>query len=383
MRTKKSAKAVNKLIASMPPAEFDSPMAQQLEGRFKVYVANSAKTATLKSNCRRLEEFLDFGKTLFSLQGRPSSKSSILRNDNAARLYLISLADTNPGKTVVEATATMINTHRSLAHPGVHSLHSLKAIKFVLDAIDKNVLDKDKQSPGLSVAHVTLILRAWTYSPRWDETMMASIIGTGFQSTLRSIEISSLGSQAVWWVLTSGEEIRNNFHRGPPPPRKLILGVIMALLPRKNRQGKLSYIPAPAGKVVDAMHQHATNMATFCPDTLFFYPARRHPPHAHKRYTWHQKAKWIPNPRNPFSQRSISDVAIPTALLHCCGIKRKDSAIYTGYALRVGGTTHHEESGTAEAVRKNRAEWMSLATARHYLQHSPATQFGYLHKAAI
>ena len=76
-------------------------------------------------------------------------------------------------------------------------------------------------------------------------------------------------------------------------------------------------------------------------------------------------------------------MAIPTALQFCCNIPRTRSKIFTGYSLRVGGTTHHEESGTTETVRKNLAEWMSLATARHYLQHSPATHFSYLAKAAL
>ena len=382
-RAKKSADEVETLVASMPKSEFDSPLAQRLEHRFKFYVATSAAHGTLASNNRRLQQFLQFGHSLFCLQGRSATDEQVLASDNAARLFLISLADSNPGKTVVEATAKMINTHRSLAHPGICSLHRLKAIKYVLDSVQKNVLDVAKQSPGLTAMHVSLTLDNWTDSPRWDETMFAAVIGIGFQATLRPIEISSLGSQAVWWVLKSGEEIRSNFSAGPPPPLRRILGVIMALLPRKNRQGKMSYIPSPAGKVVRALHKHATNMSRLCPDSLFFFPARRHPPHARKRYTWHEKATWIPNPTNPFSQRSISDVAIPTALYYCCGIKRKHSAIYTGYALRVGGTTHHEESGTAESVRKNLAEWMSLSTARHYLQHSPTTQFGYLRKAAI
>ena len=171
--------------------------------------------------------------------------------------------------------------------------------------------------------------------------------------------------------------------RPAPPLYKELLGVILALLPRKNRQGHMSYIPAPTGLVVKALRKHVMNMRALAPDSLFLFPARMHPPRAKKRYTWHKKANWVPNPKNPFSQRSISEVAIPTALLLCCGISRQKSKIYSGYSLRVGGTTHHEEVGTDEAVRRNLSEWMSLATARHYLQHAPSKQFGYLAAAAI
>ena len=133
----------------------------------------------------------------------------------------------------------------------------------------------------------------------------------------------------------------------------------------------MSYIPSPAGLVVDAIYRHVMNMRVIAPHSLFLFPARMQPPRARKRYTWHAKAKWVPNPKNPFSQKSISEVTIPTALLHCFNIRRDKSAIYSGCSLRVGGTTHHEEAGTDEAVRQNLVEWMSLSTARHYLQHAP------------
>ena len=367
----------------MPKSEFDSPMARELESRYQYYVANYAKVSTIKSNVRRVDEFLQFGHRLFNLQGRPSTDSEILASDTAARLFLVSLADKNLGKTVVPAATTMIQTHRSLAHRGIHPLRSLRAIQMLLDSVRKNTISRDKQAPGLIAAQITMILTTWGSTRRWDEVMMAAIIGIGFQATLRPIEISSLGSRAIWWVTTSGKEVRCNFKGDPPPPLHQLKGIIMALLPRKNRQGRMSYIPSPAGLVLSVLRRHVMNMRSLAPNALFFFPARMQPPRARKKYTWHTKANWVPNPVNPFSQKSISEVAIPTALLHCCNTPRSESAIYSGYSLRVGGTTHHEESGTAEAVRKNLAEWMSLATARHYLQHAPTKQFGYLAAAAI
>ena len=383
MRAKEAAPVVKRMLSSMPPREFDSAMADQLEERYEFYVATYATVSTIKGNVRRIDEFLQFGHRLFSLQGRPATDRDVLKSDAAARLFLVSIADQNLGKTVVASTTTMIQTHRSLAHKGIHTLRSLKSIQFLLDSVRKNIISRDQQAPGLVAAQVVLILKVWGNAKRWDEVMIAAVIGIGFQATLRPIEISSLGSRAIWWVTVSGKEVQCDFHGPPPPPVHKLKGIIMAVLPRKNKKGHMSYIPSPAGMVVTAIRAHVMNMRAMSPDSLFLFPARMQPPRARKKYTWHEKARWVPNPASPFSQRSISEMAIPTALLHCCNISRKKSAIYSGYSLRVGGTTHHEEAGTAEAVRKNLAEWMSLSTARHYLQHSPSKQFSYLAAAAI
>ena len=374
--------ATDKLLESMSVSEFDSPMANKLEARYKQYVATSATAGTLTSGSRRLFEFYAFAKELFNLQGRVTTRSDSLKSNTACRVYLVYVADKKLGKTVVENTKKMLNIHRSLAHPGIAPLDTLKAVTMLLDSVRKNTISRDMQAPGLVHAHVSLTLIKWGTADRWDEVMMAAIIGIGFQATLRPIEISCLGSRAVWWVLISGEEVRSDFS-APPPPLANVKGIIMALLPRKNRKGHMSYLPSPAGKVVSAMWRHANNMHRLCPQAAFFFPSRMQPKGSKRRYTYHNKATWVPNPHNPFSQTSIANVAIPTALYHCCDIPRSESKIFSGYSLRVGGTTHHEESGTAESVRKNLAEWMSLATARHYLQHSPTTQFNLLKAAAV
>ena len=365
------------------PKEFDSTMATKLEDRFEFYVANYATVSTLKSNVRRIDEFLTFGHLLFNLQGRRSSDNDVLANDTAARLYLVHLADQNLGKTVVSSATTMIDTHRSLAHKGIHPLRSLRTVQFLLDSVRKNTISTDKLAPGLISVQISMILKSWGASKRWDEVMIAGVLGIGFQATLRPIEISSLGSQALWWVTTTGHEVRCTFRGPPPPPINTIRGVILALLPRKNRKGHMSYVPSPAGMVVSTLHKHVINMRSLAPNSHFFFPARMQPPKSRRKYTGHEMASWVPDPNNPFSQKSISEMAIPTALLHCCNIPRTQSAMYTGYSLRVGGTTHHEEAGTAESVRKNLAEGMSLSTARHYLQHAPTKQFSYLAAAAI
>ena len=258
MQAKKAAPVVKRLLASMPK-EFDSTMATKLEGRFEFYVENYATVSTLKSNVRRIIAELLFDG---------------LANDTAARLYLAHLADQNLGETVVSSATTMIDTHRSLAHKGIHPLRSLRTVQFLLDSVRKNTISTDKLAPGLISVQISMILKSWGASKRWDEVMIAGVLGIGFQATLRPIEISSLGSQALWWVTTTGHEVRCTFRGPPPPPINTIRGVILALLPRKNRKGHMSYVPSPAGMVVSILHKHVINMRSLAPNSRFFFPAR-------------------------------------------------------------------------------------------------------------
>ena len=87
----------------------------------------------------------------------------------------------------------MLNTPRSLAHPGSRSLDDLRSINMLLDSVKKNTISRDQQTPGLVVFQVLLTLqKIWGVFDHWDEVMMAAIIDIGFQTTLRPIKITCL-----------------------------------------------------------------------------------------------------------------------------------------------------------------------------------------------
>ena len=138
------------MLAHMPLSPQRSDMEERLEQRYKAYVAVSAKSPTIKGKTRRLPEFLAFAKNLFELRGQVVSQADLLASNTACRLFLVLIADQKRGKTVVEATCTMLQYHRDLTHPGLFPLAKLCAVKMLLDAVDKNVVTKGHQAPGLS-----------------------------------------------------------------------------------------------------------------------------------------------------------------------------------------------------------------------------------------
>ena len=73
VKAAKAAPAVKILLASMPPSEFDSPLAKRLEKSFEGYVATSATPHTLSARSRRLDDFFTFARVLTEHQGRAAS----------------------------------------------------------------------------------------------------------------------------------------------------------------------------------------------------------------------------------------------------------------------------------------------------------------------
>ena len=72
VRALKAGPAADRLLSSMLASEFDSPLTQRLESRFRHYVATSATAQTLSSGSRRLAEFLAFARELFGYKAGTS-----------------------------------------------------------------------------------------------------------------------------------------------------------------------------------------------------------------------------------------------------------------------------------------------------------------------
>ena len=157
---------VESMLAHMSVSPRKSEMEERLESSYRSYVEVSAKPTTIKGKTSRLPEFLQFAKSLFALRGQTVSEADVLASNTACLLFLVMIADQNLGRTVAEATCTMLQSHRDLAHPGLYPLSKLRAVRMLLDAIDKNVLTKSHQAPGLTKMHVEMVLRRWGMSDR-------------------------------------------------------------------------------------------------------------------------------------------------------------------------------------------------------------------------
>ena len=90
-----------------------------------------------------------------------------------------------------------------------------------------------------------------------------------------------------------------------------------------------------------------------------------------------------PNRHNPLSPESINKTVVPLLFKHCVRAAKADAKAFTGYAMRVGGTSHIQNMGVDPKVRRDLGEWSSKAMARHYLAILPVDQFGFISKATF
>lgn len=363
--------------STMAPPTMEGPGADALRERLMYYAATHVQHRTSQTHTRRLKEFTDFARRMRALPDY--TRRQALVDSEAIHLWLVLLADRKLGKTVVASAVTMLNYNRALVNPNLVNLHSHKEVQWILQSIRKNVVSRDKQSSPMQMAHLRAILAVWGCSTAWDEVMFAAVIGVAFAACLRPVEISLIRTDGFHWVLKDGAEVQLDLQRGLPPFHD-IDGAIFELLGRKNRKGRISFMPLPTGRVLWTLYKHMQFMSANCEKAKFVFAARRHSK-GKPRHTHWRKATWQPCPTSPTTSRVINSTIVPGAFLHCCGEPRALSRHFTGYAMRTGGTTHMQIVGIADPIRQAMGEWMSLGTARHYLQRLPRDQFGLLQPA--
>ena len=88
------------------------------------------------------------------------------------------------------------------------------------------------------------------------------------------------------------------------------------------------------------------------------------------------------NARNNVSTESARK-ALKKALLECVPLMTTEWVkLFTGHALRVGGSNHMRKTGVADEIHRRLGGWMTLVAAQGYMALSTSEQFRYTLKLA-
>ena len=70
--------------------------------------------------------------------------------------------------------------------------------------------------------------------------------------------------------------------------------------------------------------------------------------------------------------------AMRQALMECVTLMTwRWASLYSGHAMRVGGSNHMRKLGVDDDIHKRMGGWMTLTAAQGYMALSPAEQFKY------
>ena len=146
-----------------------------------------------------------------------------------------------------------------------------------------------------------------------------------------------------------------------------VAGLLLHLPWRKNHVAVDCWVPVACKTTIKMLlHQVRTLRARSCTNKNLF-PSR----------VYAKGAKQSFNPTNWVGEQSFVK-GMQKALRRCVPLMTKTwSKLYTGHALRVGGSNRMRRLGVADDIHRRLGGWMRLASAQGYMALAPREQFAY------
>jgi hypothetical protein len=88
------------------------------------------------------------------------------------------------------------------------------------------------------------------------------------------------------------------------------------------------------------------------------------------------------NPRNPISRQSFQD-ELQRGLVKYCGFRKAVAALFTGHALRVGGSNYMRRLGLGEEIHRKLGGWASIESSQDYMVLTPREQASLCERMAL
>ena len=216
-----------------------------------------------------------------------------------------------------------------------------------------------KQSAGLTIAMVIYIARKWGSSRSWWKRQMAALIVLGFVSLMRMGELCALKTSDVMVVYADGSEVELQDLQKVPKAAE-VAGLLLHLPWRKNHATQDCWVPVACKATIALLLQQASTLRRRKCKSEYLFPSRRGSEM---------------NRANHIRGRSANR-ALVQALLECVPLMTPAWAkLYTGHALRVGGSNHMRRIGVADDVHRRMGGWMTLVAAQGYMALSTSEQF--------
>ena len=311
-----------------------------------------------------MSKFFAFANNICRSAGKSRTKDQCAASNVMCRHFIAHIAGEEKGATRARSARAALSKYRT--RRGWQSLSVDKSISDIVAAVEAANPRTKRQSAGLTAQMVHYVVDKWGASKSWWQRQIATMICLGFVSIMRLGEIRSLQRKGVRLVFADGSERGLHAMRGFPALSK-VAAVLLHLPWRKNHVAMDCWVPVACKTTIKLLlRQVQTLRAHSCGNTSLF-PSR----------VYRTKSKQSFNAANWIGEQTFVKT-MQAALIQCVPLMTHEwSKLYTGHALRVGGSNRMRRLGVADDIHRKLGGWMCLTSAQGYMALTPREQFAY------
>ena len=311
-----------------------------------------------------LQKFFNFANKVCRASGKVRSEDECLRSNVMCRHFITFVAGEGKGVTRPRSARAVLSAARQKL--GAPPLKDDPTISAVVDGAEAANPRTKKQSAGLTATMVKMVANGWGASSSWFFLQVALIVTLGFVSLMRLGEIRKIHFDGVRVVFNDGSESLVAALQAWPAVED-IKGLMFHLPWRKNHKQLDCWVPVACPVTIKLFLRHVRLRVKHKCRSRFLFPARRGEKMHHA---------------NPVGHQSVVS-AMRHALCECVPLMtRKWAKLYTGHALRVGGSNHMRKIGISDDVHRRLGGWMTLVAAQGYMAMSAREKLAYTLKLA-
>ena len=327
------------------------------------YLRSAKSVGTWSRQNSWLSKFFKFASDLCTASGNLRTSDQCLASSVMCRHFIASVANEG-GVTRPRSARAALSKYRQKR--GWTSLNNDEAISAIVSGHEAANPRTKRQSAGFSSLMVKRVVRTWGKSASWWRRQVATLMALGFVSIMRLGEMCSIQRAGIRIVFRDGSEADVTGLRKLPSMSRL-KGMLFHLPWRKNHVAQDCWVPVACTLTIRlVLHQLRSLRQRSCKNPCLF-PSRQFVPGGHQ----------VMNAKNCMGEQSWVR-AMRKALLDAVPLMTPAwSKLYSGHAMRVGGSNHMRKIGIADDIHKRLGGWMTLTAAQGYMALSPAEQFAY------
>ena len=280
------------------------------------------------------------------------------------RHFIAHIAEEDKGVSRARSARAALSAYR--IRRGLTTLTADPTIKAIVDGVESANPRTKRQSAGLTAAMVRYIVEKWGISKSWWRRQIAAMICLGFVSIMRLGEIRGLQRKGIRLCFKDSSEC-NLYKLKRVPDEREVAGGLLHLPWRKNHVNADCWVPVACKTTIGLLLGQVKSLRSQSCGNDNLFPSR----------VYRSAKKQSMNPHNWIGEQTFIR-AMQSALLDCVPLMTVAwSKLYTGHALRVGGSNRMRKLGIADDIHRRLGGWMHLASAQGYMALSPSEKFSY------